>query len=81
MKRKSLPAIALALGLAAAAGAAGAQQPAAAADHSPQVGAVAPDFTIPGATRYGELAQPIHLADFRGKTVVIAFFIRARTKG
>jgi hypothetical protein len=45
------------------------------------VGAVAPDFTMPGATRYGVLAQPIHLADFKGKTVVLAFFYRARTKG
>ncbi|HVA57974.1 MAG TPA: hypothetical protein VNF92_08795 [Gemmatimonadaceae bacterium] len=42
---------------------------------------MAPDFTIPGATRYGVLKDPIHLADFRGKTVVLAFFIRARTKG
>jgi thioredoxin-dependent peroxiredoxin len=80
MKRKAIPTLALALGLAAAAVTARAQQPAA-ADESPQVGAMAPDFTIPGATRYGELAHPIHLADFRGQTVVIAFFIKARTKG
>jgi len=46
-----------------------------------EVGAVAPDFTLPGATRYGVLAQPIHLSDFKGKTVVLAFFFRARTKG
>jgi thioredoxin-dependent peroxiredoxin len=46
-----------------------------------EIGAVAPDFSIPGATRYGVLAQPIHLADFKGKTVVLAFFFRARTKG
>jgi cytochrome oxidase Cu insertion factor (SCO1/SenC/PrrC family) len=46
-----------------------------------EVGAVAPDFTMPGATRYGVLAQPIHLSDFKGKTVVLAFFYRARTKG
>jgi peroxiredoxin Q/BCP len=46
-----------------------------------QVGAAAPDFTLPGATRYGVLKRPIHLSDFRGKTVVLAFFYKARTKG
>ena len=45
------------------------------------VGAVAPDFTLRGATRYGVLDKPIHLSDFKGRTVVLAFFIRARTKG
>ena len=81
MTRRAVPLFALALALGAAAATAGAQQPAPPPDHSPQVGAMAPDFTIPGATRYGVLAQPVHLADFRGKTVVLAFFIRARTKG
>jgi len=61
-----------------------------AAQHSPaaggaapplQVGAVAPDFTLPGATRYGVLAKPVRLSDFKGKTVVLAFFYKARTKG
>jgi peroxiredoxin Q/BCP len=67
--------------LAVAAPAARAQQ-AAPADPAPlAVGAVAPDFTVPGATRYGVLARPIHLSDFRGKTVVLAFFFKARTKG
>jgi hypothetical protein len=47
----------------------------------PTVGAIAPDFTLPGATRYGLLASPVKLSDFRGKTVVIAFFYQARTKG
>jgi thioredoxin-dependent peroxiredoxin len=45
------------------------------------VGEVAPDFAIPGATRYGLLRDPIRLSDFRGQAVVIAFFPRARTKG
>ncbi len=45
------------------------------------VGAVAPDFEVPGATRYGVLDQPVKLSDFAGKTVVIAFFPRARTPG
>jgi peroxiredoxin Q/BCP len=47
----------------------------------PAVGAAAPDFALPGATRYGVLRNPIHLSDFKGKTVVLAFFYKARTKG
>jgi len=61
-----------------------AQQPAPAPAPAPEplaVGTVAPDFTLPGATRYGVLARPIHLSDFKGKTVVLAFFFKARTKG
>lgn len=46
-----------------------------------EVGTMAPDFVIPGATRYGMLAQPVKLSDFRGQTVVLAFFPRARTRG
>ena len=45
------------------------------------VGAPAPDFALPGATRFGVLKNPIRLSDFRGKTVVLAFFYKARTKG
>jgi peroxiredoxin Q/BCP len=44
-------------------------------------GAAAPDFALPGATRYGVLRTPVHLSDFKGKTVVLAFFYKARTKG
>ncbi|HYN81515.1 MAG TPA: hypothetical protein VES88_08435 [Gemmatimonadaceae bacterium] len=47
----------------------------------PAVGSVAPDFTLPGATRYGLLRAPIRLSDYRGQTVVLAFFFQARTKG
>jgi hypothetical protein len=46
-----------------------------------EVGAVAPEFSLPGATRYGTLKDPIRLSDFKGKTVVLAFFFRARTRG
>ena len=46
-----------------------------------QIGADAPDFSLPGATRYGVLREPIKLSDFKGKTVVLAFFFKARTKG
>lgn len=44
-------------------------------------GEPAPDFELVGATRYGVLAEPIRLSDFRGETVVLAFFYRARTPG
>ena len=46
-----------------------------------EVGAVAPDFALPGATRYGVLREPVRLSDYKGKTVVLAFFFRARTRG
>ncbi len=48
---------------------------------SPKVGELAPDFTLKGSTKDGLLPKPIHLADFRGQTVVLAFFPKARTKG
>ena len=48
---------------------------------APAVGSMAPDFQLAGATRYGLLKTPIRLSDFRDKTVVIAFFAIARTKG
>lgn len=47
----------------------------------PGAGDMAPDFTLPGATRYGELRHPVKLSDFRGQTVVLAFFPGARTPG
>ena len=46
-----------------------------------EVGAMAPDFAIPGATRHGVLAEPVTLSEYAGKTVVLAFFFRARTRG
>ncbi len=45
------------------------------------VGDVAPDFALPGATRYGVLRDPVRLSDFKGQTVVLAFFFKARTPG
>ena len=61
------------------------QQPAAApappAPPALDVGAVAPDFALPGATRFGTLKQPVRLSDYKGKTVVLAFFFKARTRG
>jgi peroxiredoxin Q/BCP len=46
-----------------------------------EVGQMAPDFTLQGATRYGVLANPVKLSDYRGETVVLAFFFRVRTPG
>jgi hypothetical protein len=75
--------LAMSVSAMAAAGAS-AQTPAAPATQpwdAPAVGAQAPDFELAGATRYGLLKTPIRLSDFRDKTVVIAFFAQARTKG
>lgn len=47
----------------------------------PSVGEMAPDFTGVAANKDGTLKAPIHLADLKGKTVVLAFFPRARTSG
>lgn len=51
------------------------------AQPSPEVGSIAPDFSLPAATRYGVLKDSIRLSDYRGNTVVLAFFFKARTKG
>jgi hypothetical protein len=57
-----------------------AQQPAA-EPAGPRMGEMAPDFELPGATRYGLLRDPVRLSDYRGSVVVIAFFFQARTRG
>ena len=46
-----------------------------------EVGEMAPDFELPGATRFGVLQDPVRLSDYRGDTVVLAFFFRVRTRG
>lgn len=79
MRPLPAPLLALALTLVVARGAAA--QDAAAPSTAPDVGQVAPDFALPGATRYGPLREPARLSNFKGKTVVLAFFYRARTKG
>ena len=45
------------------------------------VGEMAPDIEVVGATRYGVLSDPVKLSHYRGETVVLAFFFRARTRG
>lgn len=64
--------------LAGTAWAVGAQQP---AQRGPQVGDMAPDFSLGGVTRYGILRDPVTLSSYRGHTVVLAFFVKARTRG
>ena len=73
------PAALAALGIGAATAAA--QAPATPDTVPLTVGTAAPDFTLVGATRYGVLRTPIRLSDFKGKTVVLAFFYKARTRG
>jgi peroxiredoxin Q/BCP len=80
--RIRLAAAALVALLAPAASAAAQQTtPAPQPETGPKVGEVAPNFSLPGATRYGLLRDPVQLSDLRGKTVVLAFFIKARTRG
>jgi hypothetical protein len=54
---------------------------AAAVAAGPVVNDIAPYFTLQGADRYGLIKTPVKLSDFRGRTVVLAFFYQARTKG
>lgn len=58
-----------------------AQQPASNAAPPLEVGAVAPDFSLPGGTRYGLLREPVRLSSFRGQAVILAFYFRSRTRG
>ena len=46
-----------------------------------QTGDAAPGFEITGANRGGILDAPLRLDDYRGKTVVLAFFYKVRTPG
>jgi hypothetical protein len=45
----------------------------------PSVGDMAPDFTAPASNKDGPLKAPVHLADLKGKTVVM--LIRRRRHG
>ena len=74
---------AIAFGLLAGVIALGAPADASAQDGSDllAVGEMAPDFALPGATRHGTLVDDVRLSDYRGETVVLAFFFRVRTRG
>ncbi|MCC6928006.1 MAG: redoxin domain-containing protein [Gemmatimonadaceae bacterium] len=69
--------MAAAIALAVAPSAAVAQQ----AETGPRVGDLAPDFTLRGVTMDGPMKEAITLSSYRGNTVVLAFFFKARTKG
>ena len=73
---KSTVILAVALGAVAASTAAAQDKPTPLA-----VGATAPDFTLSAATKDGVSPQAVSLLDFRGQTVVLAFFYKARTGG
>ncbi|MFZ5623237.1 MAG: peroxiredoxin [Gemmatimonadota bacterium] len=45
-----------------------------------EVGSVAPEFALTASTRDG-VQQTVKLSDFKGKTVVLAFFPKVRTRG
>ena len=45
------------------------------------VGAMAPDFSLVGATQHGILRDPVRLSDYRGNAVVVGFFYEVRTPG
>jgi peroxiredoxin Q/BCP len=47
----------------------------------PTAGQSAPDWTLKVASQQGVAAEPLALSSLRGKTVVMAFFPRARTSG
>jgi hypothetical protein len=85
LNRSGIAAATLALALSfAAVGSARAQQAVASAPAvpaRPAVNDVAPDFGLAGADKYGLLKSQVRLSDFRGRTVVLAFFFQARTKG
>jgi peroxiredoxin Q/BCP len=48
---------------------------------APEVGQMAPDFTLPWADSSGTRSTPVKLSDLRGKVVVIAFYPADRTRG
>ena len=48
---------------------------------SVEVGGPAPSISLTGATRDEVLRDPLRLESFRGQTIVLAFFYRARTPG
>lgn len=43
---------------------------------TPQVGQAAPDFKLKGPD-----GRPVSLGDYRGKNVVLFFFVKANTSG
>jgi peroxiredoxin Q/BCP len=58
-----------------------AQQMATPAAPMPQVGDMAPDFTLAAGTRAGVSAKPVKLSDLHGQVVVLAFYPKQRSGG
>jgi len=50
------------------------------AQPTPAVGAIAPDFRFTAITKDG-FQKPVRLSEYKGQTVVIWFFFKARTRG
>jgi thioredoxin-dependent peroxiredoxin len=48
---------------------------------APDTGTMAPEFTLTGITQAGIMSDKIKLSNYRGQTVVLAFFPKARTRG
>ena len=80
MSRRLASSIVALAALAAAAPRASAQQPAAPATVS-MMGVVAPDFTAPVQMKGAVSPKPFKLSDYKGQTVVLAFYPKARTQG
>ena len=76
---RTISAVAIAALLATPAAVRGQAAPAA-APAGPEVGQMAPDFTINVIGKEGA-AHPLRLSSLRGQTVVLAFFPRVRTSG
>lgn len=81
MIRLSLLAAGIVLGVTSTAVAAQSPGMAMAPASAPEVGTQAPDFTARWADASGTRAAPVHLAELRGKVVVLAFFPLDRSSG
>jgi len=80
--RKTLPVLLLAAACARASQQAEVALPPApeSAQPVPEVGAAAPNFRFTAVTKDG-IQKPTKLSDYKGQTVVLWFFIKARTRG
>jgi peroxiredoxin Q/BCP len=51
------------------------------ASNAPDLGALAPDFSLQGANAGGATNGPVKLSEFRGRVVVVAFYPLDRSSG
>lgn len=80
VSRKALPGLLLLFACTRAAQVAEIPPAPATARPTPEVGAVAPNFRFTAITKDG-IQKPANLSDYQGQTVVLWFFIKARTRG